>query len=133
MKTIRTTTLLLGLLTVLNACTPKMTFVTSSTVPSASGTINVKKDKNSNYVLKVYVRNLAEPKNLSPSKNTYLVWVEGDDDSVTKLGQLTPSGKALEGTLSGTSVKKPDDVFITAEDNADIQNPEGQLILTTKK
>ena len=132
MKLVRTTTLLLSLLAVLNACTPKMTFVTSQTVPSASGTINVKKDKNSNYVLKVYVRNLAEPKNLTPSKSTYLVWVEGDD-SVTKLGQLSPSGKALEGTLSGTSVKKPDDVFITAEDNADIQNPEGQIILTTKR
>lgn len=129
----KTTTLLLGLLVFFNACTPKMTFVTSPTVPSASGTISVKKDKNSNYIVKVYVRNLADPKNLSPSKNTYLVWVEGDDDSVTKVGQLTPSGKALEGTLSGTSVKKPDDVFITAEDNADIQNPEGQIILTTKK
>lgn len=133
MKTISTTTLLLGLLAVLSACTPKMTFVTSSTVPSASGTVNVKKDKNSNYILKVYVRNLAEPKNLSPSKNTYLVWVEGATNSVTKLGQLTPSGKALEGSLSGTSVEKPDDVFITAEDNTDIQNPEGQIILTTKK
>lgn len=117
----------------LNSCTPKMTFVTSSIVPAASGAANVKKDKNKNYVINVNVQNLAEPKNLSPSKNTYLVWMESNQTSAKKLGQLMPSGKALKATLSTTSVAQPKRVYITAEDNADVQYPDGQVILTTQQ
>lgn len=133
MKTINTAVMALFTLVTLNSCTPKMSFTTSTIVPAATGTINVKKDKNSNYMMDVQVMNLADPKNLTPSKNTYLVWMESDDSRVRKLGQLTTSGKALKGELKTSSVAKPDEIFITAEDNADIQNPEGQIILTTKK
>jgi hypothetical protein len=110
-----------------------MAFVTSSIVPSATGTVKVKKDKNKNYIINVSVLNLAEPDKLSPSKNTYLVWMRSTGNSAKKLGQLAPSGKALKGNLSATAVEKPDDVFITAEDNADIDYPKGDVILTTKK
>ncbi|GAB3717903.1 hypothetical protein GCM10027592_60400 [Spirosoma flavus] len=117
----------------LNACTPKMTFVTSTIVPAASGTVSVKKDKNKNYVTNVTVMNLAEPKNLSSAKNTYLVWMESNNNSAKKLGQLMPKGKGLKGTLSATSIDKPDQIFITAENNADIQYPDGEVVLTTRK
>ncbi len=115
------------------ACTPKMTFVTSSIVPSATGTVKVKKDKNKNYIINVNVLNLAEPDKLSPSKNTYLVWMRSNENSAKKLGQLAPSGKALKGSLSATAVEKPDDIFITAEDDADINYPKGDVVLTTRK
>ncbi|GAB3040804.1 hypothetical protein [Spirosoma pulveris] len=132
MKTIRTI-MLLGLLLTINACTPKMTFTTSSVVPAAAGTINVKKDKNENYTLDVRVQNLAESQKLTPAKDTYLVWMKQNDNSVKKLGQLNPSGKALTATLTTAAVAKPQAVFITAEDNADILYPAGQTILTTEK
>ncbi|MCX6215797.1 hypothetical protein [Spirosoma sp.] len=132
MKTIRTITLL-GLILTINACTPKMTFTTSSVVPAAAGTINVKKDKNENYTLDVRVQNLAESQKLTPAKDTYLVWMKQNDNSVKKLGQLHPSGKALTATLTTAAVAKPQAVFITAEDNADILYPAGQTILTTEK
>ncbi|GAB4010145.1 hypothetical protein GCM10028808_20360 [Spirosoma migulaei] len=131
MKTIYIIATILVTLIALNSCTPKMTFATSSIVPAASGAANVKKDKNKNYVINVNVQNLAEPKNLSPSKNTYLVWMESNETSAKKLGQLMPSGKTLKATLSATSVNQPKRVYITAEDNADVQYPDGQVILTT--
>ncbi|WP_338870372.1 hypothetical protein WBJ53_22605 [Spirosoma sp. SC4-14] len=133
MKTIQTIAIFLGLLAITNACTPKMSFLRSSVVPAASGSTNVKKDKNDNYTLKVSVRNLAEPRDLTPPKNTYIVWMKQDDNSVKKLGQLHPSGKALTATLNTASVVKPKEVYITAEDNVDILYPAGQTILTTER
>ena len=133
MKTIKHITISLGIAITLSACTPKMVFTTSSVVPAASGTINVKKDKNENYTLKVNVHNLAESKSLTPSKGSYLVWMKQNDRSVKKLGQLSPSGKTLTASLSATAVAKPQEVFITAEDNAEILYPAGQTILTTEK
>lgn len=132
MKTIQTTTLLF-MVAALNACTPKMSFTTSSVVPAATGSINVRKDKNSNYTMRVNVQNLAESKSLSPAKDTYLVWMKQNDNSVKKLGKLSPSGKALTATLTATAVAKPQEVFITSEDNVDMLYPAGQTILTTEK
>ncbi|MFT4030788.1 MAG: hypothetical protein QM669_00050 [Siphonobacter sp.] len=118
---------------VMTSCSSKMTFGTSVTVPSASGTVTFKTDKNKNYIMDVNVRNLAPPKNLTPSKNTYLVWMESDEKGLQKLGQLLPSGKMLKGNLKATSVEKPKLVFITAEDYVDALTPEGTVILTTRK
>ncbi|QJD81603.1 hypothetical protein [Spirosoma rhododendri] len=117
----------------LSACTPKMSFTNSSVIPAATGTIAVKKDKNENYTLAVQVKNMAEAKNLTPAKDTYLVWMKQDDRSVKKLGQLSPSGKTLTASLKATAVAKPQVVFITAEDNVDVRYPAGQTILTTEK
>ncbi|MFD2936191.1 hypothetical protein [Spirosoma flavum] len=133
MKTIHTVSMMLLTIIVLNSCTPKMTFVTSAIVPAATGSVNIKKDKNKNYVIDVNVQNLAEPKNLSPAKNTYLVWMESSENSAKKLGQLMPNGKALKASLKATAINEPKTVYITAEDNADVQNPDGQVILTTKR
>lgn len=115
------------------ACTPKMSFVSSTIVPAASGTISVKKDKNSNYVSHVKVTNLADPKNLTPSKQMYIVWMESNGATVRKLGQLMPTGKSLNAEMTTSSVAKPDEIFITAEDNANIDNPEGQVVLSTRR
>ncbi|UHG94279.1 hypothetical protein [Spirosoma oryzicola] len=132
MKHIKSIMMALSLIAGLSSCTPKMTFRNSTIVPSASGTVQVKTDKNKNYVLNIDVQNLAPPKNLTPSKNTYLVWMTSNESSTKKLGQLNPSGKVLKATLSATSVDKPQEVFVTAEDNVDIQFPDGPTILTTK-
>jgi hypothetical protein len=133
MKFIKSIAIGLCMITALNACTPKMTFAPSTIAPAASGTVNVKTDKNKNYVLNVTLQNLAPSKNLSPSRNTYLVWMESKDNAVKKLGQLTPSGKSLKATLSATSIDKPDLVYVTAEDNAEATYPSSDVVLTTRK
>ncbi len=133
MKSFRTLAIILLAVASLQACTPKMNFATSTIAPAVSGDVRVKKDKNSNYIVNVDVANLAPAKNLDPPKNTYLVWMESDDRSVRKLGQLSPSGKALQAKLTATAVSKPDAVFVSAEDNADVEYPAGPTVITTRK
>lgn len=137
MKPINSISILLLFTLVINACTPKMTFQTSSVVPAATGNVDVSKDKNKNYVINVNIANLAEPQRLTPSKDVYLVWMESQGSTAKKLGQISPSSgtfsKALKATLSATSVDEPSRVFITAENNADIQYPQGEVILTTER
>lgn len=133
MKTINSLAITFFICAVLGSCTPKMTFVNSTIAPAATGTINVKKDKNNNYTLVVNIFNLAESKKLTPAKETYLVWMESSGNSVKKLGQITPRGKTLKGELTATVIDKPDQVFVTAEDNPEIEYPAGDVILTTRK
>ncbi len=132
MKTSRLIALFCLLAFTLNACTTGMNFLTSSIVPAATGAIKTKKDKNNNYALSIDVRNLAEPKSLTPAKEAYIVWMEDGKNAVKKLGQISPSSKSLKASLNATSVTEPTRIFITAEDGIERQNPEGQIILTTK-
>ncbi|GAB2563836.1 hypothetical protein [Spirosoma aerophilum] len=133
MKTLHSIAILVITLLTLASCSTKMSFLNSTVAPAATGQVNVKKDKNANYSINVRVRNLAEPKQLTPAKETYIVWMESDKDPVKKLGQIKPSSRALTGSLTATDIGKPINVFITAEDNVDVQYPDGQTVLTTRK
>ncbi|AUD05873.1 hypothetical protein CWM47_30920 [Spirosoma pollinicola] len=138
MKTIQSVILALGVSLLLGSCsTIKMNFVTSSVVPAATGEVKVKKDKNKNYVINVTVLNLADPKKLTPAKESYLVWMESSGNSVKKLGQIdTSSGllsKTRKGEVSATAVAEPTRVFITAENDVSLQYPAGDVVLTTNR
>ena len=82
------------------------------------------------------ILNLAEAKNLTPARNTYVVWMEGEDNNVTNLGQINTSthmfSKALKGELNAIATTKPKRVFITAEDDGKVQYPGTQMILQTQ-
>ncbi len=136
MKMIKSAAVALLLAFVLGACATKMTFQSSSIVPAATGEVKVKKDKNNNYDVTVSVTNLAEPEKLSPSRSAYVVWMESDRNEVKKLGQIKVStgtfNKALNGELNTTTTTKPDKVFITAERDADGDNPNGETVLSTR-
>jgi hypothetical protein len=120
----------------LNSCATKATFLNSAVVPAAQGTVKVKKDGNKNYVIKIQLRNLAEAKRLTPSKNTYVVWMETDDNTIKNIGQVKSStyllSKKLKGSFETVSSFKPSKIFLTAEDDANIQYPSySDVILTT--
>ncbi len=136
MKKINLIAALLTMMLLVSACARKMNFANSSIVPGATGHVDVKKDRNQNYVVTVNVLNLAESKRLSPPQNVYVVWMETRDESAKKLGQITPSAgllsKALKATLNATVITEPSRVFITAEDNIDVSYPGSQTILTTQ-
>lgn len=51
----------------------KIAFQTSSVVPSAEGTVKVKKDDNNNYSIYLKVIRLADPMRLEPPKSTCVV------------------------------------------------------------
>jgi hypothetical protein len=122
---------------VLQSCgtTTKYNFSTSRVVPAAEGSVKVHKDKNNNYNIELNVMHLAEPKNLSPAKEMYIVWMETEQSGRKNIGQLKTSSSMLSSTLTSSlktvATFKPTGFFITAEDNANIQYPEGQTVLST--
>lgn len=124
---------------ILSSCANKnkMVFQTSSVVPSAEVSVTVKKDENKNYNVDLNVIRLANPERLSPPKKMYIVWMNTSQDGVKKIGQLKTSSSLLSGSLKSslkTSVPyEPIDFFITAEDDAEVQAPSGQVVLNTKE
>jgi hypothetical protein len=61
--------------------------------------------------------------------------METDDHSAKNLGQMKTStgmiNKALKASLETVTPLKPHKIFVTAEDDADVQYPGAQVILTT--
>jgi hypothetical protein len=114
-------------------CASKYTFATSSVVPAAEGTIKVTKDNNNNYSIDLNVKRLADPKRLTPPKNMYIVWMEGDQNAPKNIGQLKTSShmfsSELKSSLKTVSSYKPTAFYITAEDNSDVQSPQGPEVL----
>ncbi len=121
----------------LASCSNKISFQTSSVVPSAEGSVKVKKDNNNNYSIDLNVIRLADPKRLEPSKSTYVVWIETAENGSKNIGSLNTSSsmfsKTLKSSLKTVSPFKPVSLFITAEDNADIQYPGSQVVLRTDR
>ncbi len=118
-----------------SSCSTKASFQTSAVVPAAKGSVKVKKDKNSNYQIKISISNLAEPKRLQPSKNTYVVWMETENNITKNIGQINSStgflSKKLKASFQSVSSFKPVKIFITAEDDAAIQFPGTMVVLST--
>lgn len=109
--------------------------MTSPVVPAARGNVQVKKDKNKNYLIDVHLSELAEVSRLSPPKQTYVVWIITEENITRNIGQINSKtgmlSKQLKASFETVSAFKPIKVFITAEDDASILAPSGQIILTT--
>jgi hypothetical protein len=120
----------------LSSCARKISFQNSSIVPAARGDVKVKKDNNNNYNIQISLSDLAEPKRLQPSRNTYVVWMETASNTTKNIGQINSSTGFLSGKLKASfetvSSTKPTKIFLTAEDDASIQYPGAQVVLTTE-
>jgi len=118
------------------SCATKINFLNSSVVPGADGFVKVKKDNNNNYAIQIELVNLAEPDRLEPAKKTYVVWMETDRE-VKNIGQINSStsllSKRLKAAFETVSPVKPTKIFITAEDDATIQYPGSQVVLSTNR
>src|SRR2546423_980924 len=118
----------------LYSCSHKEAFAKSVIVPGASGHIKLRKEKNNNYAINVFVRDLTPPKNLVPSKEVYVVWNESDNGT-TNLGRLISSrsflSRGFKASLSAVSPQKPRRIFVTAEDDPKTSFPGPQIILTS--
>lgn len=122
---------------VMSSCTKKITFLNSSVVPAARGSLKVKKDDNKNHTVEISLTNLAEPERLTPSKKMYIVWMETDQGVTKNIGQIiTESGtfsKTLKADFKAVSSFTPVKIFITAENDANVETPAWEIILTTAK
>lgn len=125
-------TLLIFLFT---ACAKKVTFLNSSVVPSAEGTVSIKQGKNHNYIIDLNVKRLADPARLTPPKAVYVVWMETTQSGVQNIGQLVTSTKGISNMLSSSlktvTPHEPKSFFITAEDDAIGNNPGMTVVLKT--
>jgi hypothetical protein len=119
----------------LSSCATKAIFLTSAVVPAAEGSITVKEDGNKNYVIKVQIINLANSQRLTPPKNVYVVWMIADNNITKNIGQIISSSGSLSNKLKASfetvSSFRPTKIFITAEDEANIQYPLSDVVLTT--
>jgi hypothetical protein len=99
--------------------------------------VNIKVDKNKNNVIDVHLTDLAEVQRLQPARQTYVVWMLTDHEITKNIGQIKSSTgmmkKQLKASFETVSSFKPVKIFITAEDNADIQYPGNQIVLETDK
>ena len=115
----------------------KVGFLNSAVAPAARGFAKITRDKNRNYVIKMKLSNLAEVGRLNPSKLSYVVWMVTDRDVTKNIGQIESSTKILSTKLKATfetvSSFKPIQIFITTEDDASVQSPGMQVVLTTNK
>jgi hypothetical protein len=120
-----------------NSCATSVSFLNSSVVPAARGSVKVKRDSNKNYVIQISLTDLAEVSRLQPSRLTYIVWMVTDRDLTKNIGQLNSSkgfmSKQLKGSFKTVSSDKPVKIFITAEDDASIQYPGTQVVLSTER
>ncbi|MGC1107615.1 MAG: anti-sigma factor [Candidatus Acidiferrales bacterium] len=100
-----------------------------SSVPAASGVVDVQTDKsNGNMKLDIKVANLAQPANLTPTENVYVVWIRPSGENAHKQGTLGVDGD-LKGELKVITTSKNFDVFITAEQSGSVTEPSGIEIL----
>jgi hypothetical protein len=117
------------------SCARKINFLTSTVVPAARGTVKVKKDHNNNYVIQITIADLAEVERLQPPKQVYIVWMLGEDAVIKNLGKINSSTGSLTQNLKASfetvSSSKPVKIFITAEDDANVQSPGTMVVLST--
>ncbi len=118
-----------------SSCAQKMAFAPSSIVPAAQGSVKVKTDSNKNHTIQVDLFNLAEPTKLQPTKQLYIVWMLTDQNETKNIGQIkTSSGtfsKSLKASFQTVTSFKPIKIFITAEDDPNVQVPGWEVILST--
>ena len=63
-----------------NSCSKSVSFLTSSIVPAARGTVKIKVDNNKNYSIDISISDLAEVSRLNPPRLTYIVWMVTEQD-----------------------------------------------------
>ena len=120
-----------------SSCARKINFLTSQVVPAARGYVKVKKDNNKNYLIQIELSNLAEVERLQPANQTYVVWMVSEEEKTKNLGRLNSSSSFLSSKLKASletiSTLKPTKIFITTEDDANVQYPSGHVILSTDR
>lgn len=133
----RVSTLLLisTLLLFTASCSKSVRFAVSPVVPSAEGSVKLTKDENKNNLVVLKVQNLVDPSKLTPPKKIYVVWAETKKEGNKNLGKLVSSeayfSTERNAKFSAITPFVPVKIFITAEDQADVQNPGTVTVLST--
>jgi hypothetical protein len=127
--------LFLGLLLPMQSCSKKVQFENSPVVPAARGDVKISKNSNKNYVIKIKFDNLAEVDRLDPPKKTYVIWMVTDQQSTKNIGQVKSGSSMMSSKLKAdfetATPFKPVKIFVTAEDDGNVEYPGMYTILST--
>jgi len=127
--------LFLGLLLPMQSCSKKVQFENSPVVPAARGDVKISKNSNKNYVIKIKFDNLAEVDRLNPPKKTYVIWMITDQQSTKNIGQIKSGSSMMSSKLKAdfetATPFKPVKIFVTAEDDGNVEYPGMYTILST--
>jgi hypothetical protein len=107
----------------------KIQMMAGNETPAAQATVTAQIGKNDNTELNIKAHALAQPSSLTPPANVYVVWVQPPGDSPKNLGELNVDNK-LNGELHTETPYKRFSIFITAEKDAQVQQPQGPRILS---
>lgn len=114
-----------------SSCSNKVQFLSSAIVPAARGTVQVKKDFNQNYVIKINIYDLAGSERLTPPKNTYVVWLETSDNMMKNIGQINTTN-SLDAEFETVTAFNPSKIMISAENEANVSYPSySDIVLKT--
>ena len=130
MKNIKTG-ICLALILVLSSCANISKFPVSTVSPAANIEVRRQQDQNGNTKLTITAKNLAAAERLTPPKRIYVVGVILESSKVRNIGQLN-SENAKKVEIKTLVPFKFTEVFITAEDQADISYPTGVEISRIK-
>jgi len=104
--------------------------IASSIVPAARGKVDVGKDRNKNTEVKLSAEHLAPPDNLTPPKETYVVWIQEKGSDPENRGQLKVN-KKLQAKFETVTPRTSFDIFVTAEADANVKAPGGPEVMRT--
>lgn len=102
---------------------------TSPMLPSVEGNARFSVTVNDNTSITLTVKHLAKPERLTPPASHYVVWTRATKDTAAQnIGALVVD-KKLNGKIVTETSLHSFDLFITAEDSSQIQQPSGQPLL----
>jgi hypothetical protein len=97
--------------------------------PAARGTIHLHVGDNGNTELDLKADSLASPSALNPPKNSYVVWIQSPGEAPQNHGQITIDNDQKAELKTATPYKRFK-IFVTAEDQPQMQTPEGPTVLS---
>lgn len=127
----KTKLLLLVFMIVIMSCTSTKTFPVSDIVPAAEITVKQKTDNDDNNEVKVKAKYLASPDRVSNNATAYVVWLVSEENGIKNIGALyNKNGENSE--LETITSFVGSEIFITAEKEAEISQPNGVEISRVK-
>ena len=118
-----------ALLLLSTACAKHIHLTPATTVPAATAKADISHDSNGNALIKLDVKHLARPENLTPPASVYIVWVQPRDGEPIKQGQLQVNDD-LSAHFTSPTTYKTFRLFVTAEQSASVTTPSGQQVLS---
>ncbi len=108
----------------LASCASAIKFPVSGVTPAAVITIETEKLSDNNYMISLEMENLSSPLRLTPTKNLYVIWAVSESGFTRNIGYFLNDNAESIG-YKATFPYKPAEVFITAEESEQINQPVG--------